>query len=67
MKHPAISKHRMGQWQYWGNVGDHVGNHMLIVREMARGKMVEMLEEIPKDIEGHWRGDRRCQKNDWDD
>jgi hypothetical protein len=27
-------------------------------------KMVGMLEEILKDIEGHWRGDRRCQKND---
>jgi hypothetical protein len=34
MKHPAISKHRRGQWQYWGNVGD-VGNHMLTMREMA--------------------------------
>jgi hypothetical protein len=27
-------------------------------------KMVRMLEEIPKDIERHWRGDRRCQRND---
>jgi hypothetical protein len=30
-------------------------------------KMVGMLEEIPNDIEGHWKGDRRCQKMMGDD
>jgi hypothetical protein len=50
-----------------GKMEGDVGNHMLMVREMAgesKKKMVGMLGEIPKDIERHWRGGRRCQRND---
>lgn len=66
MRHSATSRHRGGQWQYWGNCGrccePHANNEGN--GKGCQKKMVGMLDEIPKDIEGHWRGDRRCQKDD---